>query len=320
MTITSISGPSVAYGITLSSCGADFEHNPDRGPSVCDLGEGLMDPRPPFCFQPGAASSRPFYAWAGLFGGPVVDAIPKTISSNGIALVQQPVAGTALTLATSANSSSVTAGSITPYEGGAAIAVTAIDSVMAGVPFGVSGAINLWDPTKAICRGVSINLSSNADAGSWTIAGRDLYGQKMTESLAAGSTQLLSKKAYKYITSILPSTTVTSTGVTVGTQDLYGFPMRVDTVPYLTIWLGPSSGQGVVNFSTAGNHVFAVTSAASNTTGDVRGTYASSVASNSTSATPVRIAMFISPSVANLASVTSTNVAGIVGLTQFSSI
>src|SRR5262249_54801167 len=127
------------------------------------------------------------------------------------------------------------------------------------------------------------------------------------------------KKAYKYISAILPSTTVTSTGVTVGTADLYGFPLRVDSIGYCTIWWGASSNATLVSLST-GAHVFAVTSAASNTTGDVRGTFTASAASASTAAAPVRLQIFISPSVANLAAITSTNFAGLVGLTQFSSV
>ena len=59
--------------ISLTSSGADLEHNPDRGPSFADLGEGLIDPRPPFMFNPGQGSSKAFFGWAGLFGGPVVD-------------------------------------------------------------------------------------------------------------------------------------------------------------------------------------------------------------------------------------------------------
>lgn len=324
MTVTSISGPQVCYGVTLSSSGADFEHNPDRGPSICDLGEGLMDPRPQFMFQPGGASSKAFFAWAGLFGGPVVDAIPQTISSNGIAATQVPVGGTALTLATSSGSSSVTSVSIIAPETGKAVTINAIDGAMAGVGFGVSGQVNLWDPTKAIARTLQITGSSNGStAEAWSVAGRDLYGFKMTELIIGASVTANGKKAWKYISSIVPSTVngaIGSTAVIVGTNDVYGFPMRVDNVPYVTIWLGASSLAGVVNFSTAGNHLFAVTSGASNTTGDVRGTYASSVASNSTGAAPVRVAMFISPSVGNLATITSTNFAGIVGLTQFSSV
>lgn len=330
MTVTSVAGPQICYGITLSSSGADLEHNPDRGPSICDLGEGLMDPRPQFCFQPGGASSKPFFAWAGLFGGPVLDAIPQTISSNGIAATQVPTGGTALTLTTSANSSSIVSVSLNPPEGGAAITINAIDGAMAGKAFGVNGAVNLWDPSKAIARALTIFGSSNgSSAEAWSIAGRDLYGFKVTELVLGASTGQSSnvgtttKKAYKYISSIVPSTVngaIGSTLVTVGTADIYGFPLRVDTVPYLTIWLGPSSAQGVVNFSTAGNHTFANTATATSTTGDVRGVYASSVASNSTGSAPVRIAMFISPSVGNLATVTSTTFAGIVGVTQFSSV
>lgn len=320
MTITAVSGPTVSFGTTLTSSGVDLEHNPDRGPSAADLGEMLLDPRPQFSFQPGQGATKPFYGWAGLFGGPVVDAIPQTISSNGIVAQQVPAASSALTLATSSGSSSVVSVSLSPPEGGANITINAIDGAMAGAAFGVSGTVNIWDPTKAIARGLTIVKSSNGDAGNWTIAGRDLYGFKMTESLvSSGNTTMNTKKTYKYISSILPGSAVTSTGVIVGTQDMFGFPLRVDQAMYATVWVGPSSNSQLISVST-GAHTFAVTSAASNTTGDVRGTITSSVASNSTAAAPVRIGMLIGPSVANLASMGSTNFAGLVGLPQFSSV
>src|SRR5262252_9404110 len=134
MTVTAISGPQIAYGVTLSSSGADIEHNPDRGPSYCDLGEGLMDPRSPFCYVPGAASSKAFFGWAGLFGGPVVDQSPSATSTNNIAAAQTPTGGTALTLATNTSLGFSSAQTINAYEGGT-VSVRAIDNPMTGLAF-----------------------------------------------------------------------------------------------------------------------------------------------------------------------------------------
>jgi len=193
-------------------------------------------------------------------------------------------------------------------------------STNATVSFGQSGSIGIWNPASVAGRGISINLSSNLDAGTWSIAGRDVYGFKVTETITAAST-MKSTKTYKYITAIMPSTTVTSTGVIVGITDTYGFPLAVYNAPYSTIWVGQSSNQTNIT-AVAGNHTFALASSATatSTNGDVRGTYASTIASNSTGAAPVRVTIFVSPTVANLGAVTATSYTGLFGPTQFSSV
>jgi|GEM_PF-4336246 hypothetical protein len=324
MSVTANSGPQVNFGVTLTSSGADLEHNPDRGPSVVDLGEMMVDPRPPFCFQPGQASSKAFYGWAGAFGGPVVDQAPSATSTNNVSSAQVPTGGTALTLATNTSLGFGAAVTINAYEGGT-VSIRPIDGAMGGQAFGVSGGINIWDPTKAVTRTLNINGSSNgSSAEAWSIYGRDLYGQKVTETVVGASISVNSKKAYKYISSIVPSTVngaIGSTVVTVGLNDVFGFPLRVDHPAYVTVWAGPASSATLVNIST-GAHTFAVTSAASNTTGDVRGTIATSgVVGSVSNASNWKIVMFISPSVQNLQGVSqgSSYPSGLVGLTQFSS-
>lgn len=328
MTITAHSGPYVAFGTVISSTGADLEHNPDRGPSAVDLGMMRVDPRAPFSFQPGSASSKPFYGWAGPFSGPVIDQAPSATSSNIIAATQVPVGGTALTLNTISSNGFGAATTISAFEGGST-SIRAIDGVMAGAAFGVSGGVNIWDPTKAIARTLSFFGSSNgSSAEAWTIAGRDIYGQKMTELVLGASTGqssnvgAASKKAWKYISAITPSTangSIGSTLVVVGTNDVFGFPIRVDHQAYAMVWAGSPSTAVLVTTSSA--YLFAVTSAASNTTGDVRGTIATSgVIGSLSNSSNWKLVVFASPSVANLATVTSTNTAGLVGLTQFSSV
>lgn len=321
MTITTVAGPQITYGITLSSSGADFEHNPDRGPSFSDLGEGLLDPRPPFMFAPGQASSKPFYGWPGLFGGPVVDQAPSAVSSNVIAATQVPVGGTALTLNANTSLGFGAATTINAYEGGT-VSIRAIDSPMTGLAFGVSGGANLWNPQTAVARTLQITGSAlGTSAESWSVAGRDLYGQKMTELIQGASITVSGKKAWKYISSIVPSTVngaIGSTLVIVGTNDTYGFPLRIDHPAYVTAWQGNPSAALLITGSSQ-YHAFAVTSAAANNTGDVRGTISSTITSTTAG---FKIVMFISPSAQNLqaASLGSSYPSGIVGLQQFSSV
>jgi hypothetical protein len=325
MTITTVAGPQITYGITLTSSGADLEHNPDRGPSFADLGEALVDPRPPFMFAPGQASSKPFYGWAGLFGGPVVDQAPSAISSNVIAATQVPVGGTALTLNSVTSNGFGPATTINAYEGGT-VSIRPIDGAMTGLAFGVSGGANIWNPQTAVARTLQITGSAlGTSAESWSIAGRDIYGQKMTELIQGASITVNGKKAWKYISAIVPSTVngaIGSTLVIVGTNDVFGFPLRVDHPAYVTAWAGPASSATLITVSSASIHTFAVTSGASNTTGDVRGTLGStSVGSNSNSSN-WKIVMLISPSAQNLQGVSlgSSYPSGIVGLQQFSSV
>ncbi len=324
MAITAQPGPQIIYGITLSSSGADMEHNADRGPSITDLGLATADPRAPFCYSPGAASSDAVYSWAGAFGGPVVDQAPSAKSSNVIAATQVPTGGTALTLNTISSNGFGAATTISAFEGGST-SVRAIDGAMTGAAFGISGGVNIWNPATAVARTLSFFGSSNgSSAESWSIAGRDIYGQKMTELVLGASTGqssnvgTVSLKAWKYISAITPSTvngSIGSTLVIVGTNDVFGLPIRVDHPAYAQAWLGASSNAVILASS---QFLFASTAAtATSTTGDVRGTVASTISST---AAGFKVVIFASPSVANLLTVTSTNTAGLVGVTQFSSV
>lgn len=324
MTTTAWNGPLVQFGITVTSSGAQVESNPDRGPAIIDLAAGTADPRGQFCYRSGFGGT---YGWAGLFGGPVIDQVPSAVSSNGIAPTQQPSASTALTLCTSANSNNVTTVSLKAPETGQNISILAIDGLHGGAAFGQTGSINLWDPTTAISRVLTILTSSGpGDSGSWSVAGRDLYGFKMTEAIpvstaSSGVTPAVGKKAWKYISSIVAPATITSTGVIVGVTDTYGFPLRVDNWAYANMtWWGLSS---LATTATSSSALFtaAVTATATSTTGDVRGTFSSTGFEGGTSSAGTnRMIQFISPSVANLATVTSTNTSGLVGVAQFSSV
>lgn len=321
MGITAISGPQVCYGTVLSSSGATGEYNEQRGPSLCDLGEGLLDPRPQYSYEPGTGAQQKLYAWAGLFGGPVMDQAPSISSAASIAATQSAtgVAGTFLTLKTTTTntySNAITPTTIIPATGTAAVSVLALDGVQNGQPFGSAGAVNLWDPTAAVTRGVSLT-STQSDGGSYKINGYDLYKFAMSwTSTGPNATTIFSPKAFKYIQNVQILTTG-STSVSVGTADLVGFPLRVDHPGYLTMWLGPSSAASQVT-ATTGNHTFASTGAFAVSSGsstvagggaDVRGTYLSTTAfTGSSLAAAIKLVMFISPSVQNLATVGTTNI------------
>lgn len=352
MTISAQSGPNINYGTVLSSSGATMEYNEQRGLSMNDLGAGIMDPRPPFAYQPGigyGVVATKIYGWAGEFGGPVIDQIPSATSSNGIALVQASTgASGTITLATSAGSNNITSISgfvPSTYVGlsnPSSITVIGIDcaagTAMGGLGFGSAGTVAIWDPTHSISRCLSIASGSSAIATStgttFTIKGFDIYGYNLTQSLTGptSGSVVFTTKAFKYIQSITWSgaTTAGSTSTMIGVTDTFGFPLRVDTPAYLTTWWGnstASSPNAVIVTASTGAHTFASTSVATATTGDVRGTLdTSAYTPGASNGTTNRLTMFISPSVQNVQSMTLSSLAnssinqqwsGLLGVPQF---
>lgn len=121
-----------------------------------------------------------------------------------------------------------------------------------------------------------------------TVSGFDYYGQAMSEAItssAALSTAVSGLKAFYVVTSVAVSA-ATGTALTVGTTDKLGIPVRVFNVAYVT---------NVKSNSTlaadAGTFVAADTATATTTTGDVRGTYIPTTASNGIVRTVMTIAL-----------------------------
>jgi len=173
-------------------------------------------------------------------------------------------------------------------------------------PFGLLGqpsSVYLWNPQALIARAVSVTGSSSSAGGNITISGYDIYGVPMSEVIAApaGATTVNGKKAFKYISSVVPAFT-DAHNYSVGTTDIYGFPMRSDYF-----------GDVAINYASAAitantGYVAAVTtSPATTTTGDVRGTYALQTAANASNRLIVR--QFVIP--ANMGSIS-----GLFGVTQ----
>jgi hypothetical protein len=97
-----------------------------------------------------------------------------------------------------------------------------------------------------------------------TVTGTDEYGNVIVESSASG-TSMAGKKAFKTITAVDVSVDVT--GATVGTGDVLGLPVFVPGTGHVVLEL--EDGAAAV----AGTLVAGVSTAATATTGDVRGTY-----------------------------------------------
>jgi len=135
----------------------------------------------------------------------------------------------------------------------------------------------------------------------------------MTETRAGVSSGVVSfQKAFKFIASITPTGTVASAGVTVGTGDVIGFPLRAGTVGYTQIWYNNTLAAAVTTpFGTASAYTFAdTTTPATAITGDVRGTIYLGTANPSNGTR--RLQVFIQPSILNMSAA-----GGIFGVTQF---
>jgi hypothetical protein len=142
--------------------------------------------------------------------------------------------------------------------------------------------------SQSVALGVSANFDGaigqtldapRAVVGAWTgaavvtVRGFDEYGIAMTESSASGTT-FAGKKAFKRITSIIPSANITL--ATFGSSDVLGLPVFLPAVAYVVRELQDgavaAAGTIVPGIRTGGGSIA--------TSGDVRGTYDPNVATD----------------------------------------
>jgi len=138
----------------------------------------------------------------------------------------------------------------------------------AAYPFFAHGPARMLDPRQAITRGVRIVGTGGSSGGNFTVAGWDIYGQPMTETItvAAGASTGWGKKAFKYIRSVTPLFT-DANNYTVGTSDVFGFAYRSTIWEQTTVFWN-----GAMQTSATGWLTADTTNPATATTGDVRGT------------------------------------------------
>lgn len=195
----------------------------------------------------------------------------------------------------------------------------------AAYPFVAEGPALILDTSQSLTRGVQIVGAGGSAGGNFLVSGWDIYGQPMSElvTVAAASTGY-SKKCFKYIGSVVPQFT-DAHNYSVGTSDLFGFAFRNSLYEESFVcWAGALmvTSQG---FLTAD-----LTSPATTTTGDVRGTIQTGAAgggtgigSTASNGTVVSLAMsgnrlemgqFIGPS--QTVQTTQSNTAPLFGVTQ----
>ncbi len=333
MAITANSGPYIGFGITQTTSGLVTQYNEERGPSLEDLGGGMLDPRPQFNYRPGSPAGTQI---KGLYDQTqLIDYIPFTAGSSSIALStgNSPVAGTALTLAPVSSLGAFQTTIVAPETGGA-VSVIAIDSTAATLNFGSAGTIAIWNPNAGTGRAVMVVNSSNANTEQYIVRGRDMYGFKMTETILASTTSTgtsVGAKAFKYVQSVTPSTatTIGATGVSVGFGDKYGMPLVTNyfhntTVAFST---GGLYSTFITVYTSANSLVGSTVAVQTSTTPDVRGTVfqTSFIVSGGTSANNttaqstgphLMILQYVTAQM--VAGVTAASAATVFGPTQFS--
>jgi len=182
----------------------------------------------------------------------VFDTIPQTLQAANIAASQTPAA----------------AGNLTLTAGTSAKSVTRADGTTV-IQVDVPRAVQLTTASGTIT--TSRNL---------TVSGYDYYGQAMSEVIATGTTSsavanVSGKKAFYQISSIAVSGAL-PVAITVGTTDVIGVPVRITDAGYVI-----KVGWNNTLLQNAGTFAAAdMTSPATTSTGDVRGTFTPTSASD----------------------------------------
>jgi hypothetical protein len=291
--------------IILNQTLGEGSPTPDAAPSTAVLGYGIIDPRVPF------SPNSPKAGIMGFYSGSVktVGAAPAAIATANIAAAAHVVSGTAMTLVSSTGAGITV--TTTPFycEGSGNTIPTGtlvIDGLPTYQPFGTGFISNFYLPAGALARAVSVTAVASATGGVFTVKGADYYGFPMSQTITAvANTTVTGLKAFKFIYSVTPGVTDNSHNYSVGTSDVYGFPLIANQFPNLTIYW--NNVLQLFATYTAPDATIPATAA----TGDVRGTFTAGSASDGTkrlevvqlptlgmmSASPVSVGMFGQPQV-----------------------
>jgi hypothetical protein len=170
----------------------------------------------------------------------------------------------------------------------AALALTpGVGITRAAAPDGSGNTVLLTD-TPNVGRGVSLTSVSNLSAINYTMVAYDIYGQRLTSTIAGPNNNTV--KFPKTVASVLSVTPngASASLVSVGTADLFGLPFvalngaYVQDMAWNALTGGSSGANGQNSFALdTGTFVSAdTTNPATSLTGDPRGTYAPSSASD----------------------------------------
>jgi hypothetical protein len=184
-------------------------------------------------------------------------------------------------------------------------------------PYLAGGLAQFLNPLETCQRGVGISAASGSAGGTFTVRGYTMYGEPVSETItvAAGTGTTYGKKTFKYILSVTPNFT-DAHNYSVGTSDTFGFAIRSDFWEYTNLFYN-----GAFLTAQTGWLAADLTTPATSTTGDSRGTLQVSARGAGSSATAttvsgsIRVALFASVPLYNMIAATPANPAPFYGVT-----
>ena len=179
-------------------------------------------------------------------------------------------------------------------------------------PYLAAGLAACFDPLQALNRNLTVTCSTIVNGtGTILVTGYDVYGVKMTELITAnGSATVAGNKAWKYVQSIVPQSTVTT--VSIGIGNLVGFNCKAQKWEYLNVFYNGG-------FMTTNTGYTSATTVAptNNTAGDVRGTLNLVSITNGTIVNgTARITIMASVPLADMINATPLNSTSLFGIAQ----
>jgi hypothetical protein len=137
-------------------------------------------------------------------------------------------------------------------------------------PYSFGGVGAIFNPLEGLTRGVTTTNSGAAGGGTFTVTGYDIYGQLMHENIVqpATATTTAGKKAFKYITSVVPNFTDATQNYSIGLNNIVGLNLRSDKWEYLDIFFNG----GFATTNAGWTAALANGTVPTATTADVRGT------------------------------------------------
>ena len=308
MSISAFKGPIVSYGSQPNADTSEWE-----GPDVHNAGSMLQDPRGYTKYAGGNWLCGWFQSGRGYL---TVDA-SNIGTANATCIAASASSSATVVLASANNTTSqivvnatgINVSSGAAFSGALAIACPDATATSMFLAFGQSGSngtagVNVWDPTRTAARNVTLTSAGTGNSGVVaTITGRDIYGVPVVEQITAttATTAVVGTKAFKYITSITLDN-ATAGAISFGLGTLCGLPIRCDHASYITAFHLNTSLTAVTA---------AVTSSATATTGDVRGTIITTP--NGTS----RVTVFQAVPASAMVALSTGTITGIVGVAQY---
>jgi hypothetical protein len=284
---------------------------PYIGPSFDAVGNGLQDARLPWN-SAASGTSPQVIGWMDPGYHPLLDYVPATLGVVSIAAAAAGAAGPVVLVSSSgagiivSSSATLMFPSLVTVPSGTLF----IDAVPIYRFFGNVGTppqlTGCYDAATMGARAVAIHSAGNDSGGTGTVVGWDMYGFPIHQTVTLGSTSTVNTtKCFKAVASVTLAGTLSGSNVSVGVSDIYEIPFYC--AGSSQIW---GYWNNLILYGT-GTFVAGVTSTASATTGDVRGTFLVGSASDGSK----RLTLSAHPSISTMISA-GVNI-GMFGVAQF---